>query len=78
MINEESFCKMKDSALLINVARGSVVDEKALYEALVSGRIAGAGLDVYAEEPTKAGNPLFSLENVVLTPHQAADTEETS
>lgn len=77
MFNGEAFRKMKNTAILINMARGSVVDEAALYTALTTGQIAGAGLDVFAEEPTRADNPLFALENIVVTPHQAADTAET-
>ena len=77
MFNAEAFAKMKNTAILINVARGIVVNEPDLYTALTTGQIAGAGLDVYAEEPTSKDNPLFKLDNVVLTPHQAADTAET-
>ncbi len=77
MFGEEQFRKMKNSAILINIARGSVVDEGALYEALVNGEIAGAGLDVFEEEPTNEDNPLFSLKHVVATPHSGAETYET-
>lgn len=77
MIDSRAFEKMKNTAVLVNVARGPVVDEKALYTALTTGQIAGAGLDVYTVEPTSADNPLFALDNVVVTPHQAADTHET-
>ena len=77
MFNAEAFAKMKSNAIVINVARGIVIDEAALYTALTTGQIAGAGLDVYETEPTTAENPLFKLDNVVLTPHQAADTAET-
>jgi D-3-phosphoglycerate dehydrogenase len=67
---------MKPSALLINTARGAIADEAALLDALASGGIAGAGLDVFAAEPLPAGHPLTRLENVVLTPHCAGITPE--
>jgi phosphoglycerate dehydrogenase-like enzyme len=67
---------MKPEAILINAARGPVVDETALIEALQTNRIAGAGLDVFDPEPPGADNPLFSMDNVVLTPHLASGTRE--
>lgn len=69
LIGEEQFKKMKPTAYIVNTARGAIIDEKALYKALKEGRIAGAGLDVFEEEPAKQNNPLFQLENVVVTPH---------
>jgi phosphoglycerate dehydrogenase-like enzyme len=60
---------MRPTAYLINVARGPIVDEAALVEALQEGRIAGAGLDVFGREPLPLDNPLVTLDNVVLTPH---------
>jgi phosphoglycerate dehydrogenase-like enzyme len=68
---------MKPNALLINTCRGPVVDEPALAEALAARRIAGAGLDVLVEEPPSPDNPLFHLDNVLLTPHTAGVTRDT-
>jgi phosphoglycerate dehydrogenase-like enzyme len=67
---------MKPEAVIINTCRGPVIEENALHDALVSGRIAGAGLDVMVEEPPKPNHPLFSLPNVTLTPHSAGPTWE--
>lgn len=75
MINTESLALMKKSAFLINVARGDLVDEVALYDALKHGQIAGAGLDVYSREPARE-NKLFELDRVVCTPHCSANTTE--
>jgi D-3-phosphoglycerate dehydrogenase len=72
--NAGAFARMKPSAILINTARGSLVDEPALIEALREGQIAGAGLDVLEEEPPKPDNPLLTMENVVVTPHVASAT----
>lgn len=68
--------KMKPTAVLINTARGAIVDEEALVAVLSEGRIAGAGLDVFGVEPLPAGHALTRLENVVLTPHSAGVTPE--
>jgi phosphoglycerate dehydrogenase-like enzyme len=69
---------MKPSATIINVARGEIIDEEALVEALCSGRLNGAGLDVFAREPLDPANPLLHLDNVVATPHIAGMTFDTS
>lgn len=76
-INRARLQRMKASAILINTSRGKVVDERALYEALSTGSIAGAGLDVFTEEPPGPGNPLFRLANVVVTPHAGSATADT-
>ncbi len=75
MVNAGALEKMKPSAYLINVARGGIVDETALFNALKEGAIAGAALDVFEEEPTTR-SPIFSLPNVVVTPHLGASTAE--
>ncbi|MGH6803713.1 MAG: phosphoglycerate dehydrogenase [Methyloceanibacter sp.] len=75
LLNSSRFSTMKPGARLVNCARGGLVDETALFQALSSGRLAGAALDVFANEPPGA-SPLFTLENVVLTPHLGASTEE--
>ena len=77
MINAEKLKLMKETAYLVNNARGPVVDEKALYEALKEGRIAGAGLDVFEQEPTPVDNPLLKLDNVVVAPHISSGSYET-
>ena len=78
MMNAETIGKMKNGAYLVNTSRGALVDEKALYDALVSGKITAAGLDVYEKEPVTADNPLFGLENNVLAPHVSALSFETN
>jgi len=76
MIGKQQFDLMKKGAIFINTARGPIVDEAALIEALRSGHLDGAGLDVYAIEPPPKDNPLFQMDNVVLSPHMAAHTED--
>ena len=73
--DKEKFNLMKSSAFFINNSRGPVVDEEALINALKGNKIAGAGIDVFAQEPPVKDNPLFKLDNVVLTPHSAANTK---
>lgn len=75
LIDAAALAKLKPTAFVINAARGGVLDESALYDALVDGKLAGAGLDVYATEPC-IDSPLFGLDNVVATPHLGASTEE--
>ena len=76
LINDAVFDAMKPSAILINIARGPVVDEKALITALSAGRIGGAALDVFEEEPLPASSPLWNLDNVIITPHIAGHTRD--
>lgn len=76
IVDRAMLAKMKRSAILINVARGPIVDEAALVDALRTGIIAGAGLDVYSQEPLPADHPLRALPNVVLTPHQGHNVRE--
>lgn len=77
LLGRKEFKKIKRGAFLVNTARGSLIDEAALYTALTDGTLHGAGLDVYASEPPADDNPLFSLDNVILTPHNAAMSRES-
>ncbi len=75
LIGEKELKAMKRDAILINTARGAIIDEEALYHALKDGVIAGAGLDVVEKEPLSASNPLMTLDNVILTPHKLVQSE---
>ena len=77
IVNAERLSLMKPTAVLINTSRGPVVDEAALIDALRQGRIAGAGLDVFEQEPVDPDNPLLTMDNVVVTPHIAGTTWNT-
>jgi D-3-phosphoglycerate dehydrogenase len=77
LIGTEAFAMMKPSAVLVNTARGGIVDEPALIAALEKGVIAGAGLDVFAKEPPDRDNPLLRMDNVVVTPHNGGGTVDT-
>lgn len=78
IIGSEELKRMKETAFFINCARGDLVEEQALFEALKEKKIAGAALDVLKQEPPEEHNPLFDLDNVILTPHMAAQTQETT
>ncbi|MDF2440109.1 MAG: D-3-phosphoglycerate dehydrogenase / 2-oxoglutarate reductase [Abditibacteriota bacterium] len=75
-INAEAIAMMKDGAYIVNCARGGIIDELALADALNSGKLGGAGLDVFEQEPPPADSPLLQLPNIVLAPHLGASTEE--
>ena len=74
LLGESFFKAMKPTAYFINTCRGPTVDEAALIRALQSGEIAGAGLDVFEQEPTPADNPLLKMDNVIVTPHSAGSS----
>jgi D-3-phosphoglycerate dehydrogenase / 2-oxoglutarate reductase len=76
MMGHKHFALMKDGAYFINTARGVLVDETALYEALQSGKLTGAAIDVFEQEPISSENPLLRLNNLIMTPHTAAETYE--
>jgi len=76
MLNADAFSRMKDGVRIFNCARGGIIDEAALVEALQSGKVAAAGLDVYEDEPPAEDSPLRKIDNLVLTPHLGASTQE--
>ncbi len=76
MINDAAFEKMKDDALIVNAARGGIIDEEALARAVRDGKIAGAALDVFGQEPIDPSSPLLELDNILCTPHLGASTSE--
>jgi D-3-phosphoglycerate dehydrogenase len=78
MIGTKEIAMMKPKAVIVNTARGGILDEEALADALETNRILGAGLDVFENEPLKADSRFFKLKNVILTPHFSADTFETT
>jgi D-3-phosphoglycerate dehydrogenase len=75
-INAELFNKMKDGVMVLNCARGGIINEQDLYDAMKSGKVAGAALDVFETEPPKKDHPLFTLPNFICTPHLGASTKE--
>jgi phosphoglycerate dehydrogenase-like enzyme len=77
LIGADAFRRMKSDAVIVCTARGNILDETALYEALTTGEIAGAGLDVFAQEPLSADSPLIGLDNIILTPHVSSQTYES-
>lgn len=76
IIDRRELDLMKDTAILINCARGNIVNEDALYDVMSGGKLRGAGLDVFAQEPAPANHPLFTLENTIISPHNAGVTKE--
>ena len=77
LINAQTIAKMKDAAVIINTARGALIDESALYDALKSGKLRGAGLDVFEQEPLPLDSPLLELDNILLAGHVAGLDNES-
>ena len=77
MVNAERLAMMKPSAVIVNTARGGIIDEDALYDALKARQIRGAGLDVYLEEPLPASSKLCELDNLIMMPHLSSQTYES-
>lgn len=71
LINKELFLEMKDGVYIVNIARGSIIDEKSMIESLKDGKVGGAALDVFEKEPMDEANPLWDMENVIITPHNS-------
>ena len=78
MVDAKALAQMRDGVYLVNTCRGAVVDTAALVEALRGGKVAGAALDVHEQEPLPADHPLRSMDNVILTPHMAYYSEEST
>jgi len=78
LLGEKQFAMMKQTAYVVNTSRGSIIDEKALVKALQNNQIAGAGIDVFEEEPLKKDNPLLKLSNVTITPHTAGGSDRSN
>jgi phosphoglycerate dehydrogenase-like enzyme len=76
LLDAERLALMKPTAYLINTARGPIVDQRALYEALSDGRLAGAGLDVFEQDPVDPGDPILALDSVIVAPHAICWTDE--
>ena len=77
LVNRQMLSRMKPSAVIVNTARGNIIDEQALYEVLSAGKIAGAALDVFAREPLPLDSPFLKLDNIILTPHVSSQTVES-
>ena len=77
LINRETIARMKDGVMILNTARGQLIDEEALREALINGKVSGAAVDVASAEPIRADNPLLGLENCIITPHIAWAPKES-
>jgi phosphoglycerate dehydrogenase-like enzyme len=75
MISDDAFAAMRPNAVVINIGRGPVIDQAALVRALAEGKIKGAGLDVFEQEPIPAEDPMFKLPNVLISPHSADHTK---
>ena len=75
LISRDVIARMRPDALFVNVGRGELVDQEALTDALRSGRLGGAGLDVFSPEPLPADDPLWDLPNVIITPHNSGTTD---